>query len=274
MRARAEEVLVWFALIAGHHSTDFVVIGGLNPDFLAPDSPHPHMGTTDVDLLFELGLPFDRDEQDFGWLDRALEAAQLRPTSGDGGWQWDGALGDSIVRLDLLSDVYDHPGQLMTLPGASRAKVQNFRGPAAVLHSATERELVVSTELRAAIPHAPGTVRLKFASLGGYIAAKSAAMVSRDAEKDAYDLAFVIMYAPGGPRAAALAVASLKLPPHVGPVIPTVVSAVERLADPTSGVAEAVVNQLIQAGDDSPPEQLNADVGQTARSFLKIVASR
>ncbi|UJP08904.1 hypothetical protein L2X99_10450 [Microbacterium sp. KUDC0406] len=46
-RARAEEALVRFALLAEGHSTDFVVIGGLNPDFLAPYAPNPHMGTTE-----------------------------------------------------------------------------------------------------------------------------------------------------------------------------------------------------------------------------------
>jgi hypothetical protein len=66
--------------------------------------------------------------------------------------------------LGILSDVPDHPGQQMVLPGAARAKVRNFRGPAA---------------------------------------AKSAAMMSRSQEKGAYALAFVIMYAPGGSRATA-----------------------------------------------------------------------
>lgn len=267
-RDRAEAFLVRFALIAGNNSTDFVVIGGLNPDFLAPNSPHPHLGTTDVDLLFELGLAFDRDAQDFSWLDRTLEAAQLQPTSGEGGWQWSGVLGDSVLRLDLLSDVPDHPGQPLVLPGAARAKVHNFRGPAAALHNAVERELIVSTALRAEIPNAPATVRLKFASLGGYIAAKSAALISRGAEKDAYDLAFVIMYAPGGPRAAAAAVATHLLPQHVDPVEPVVESALRRFADPTSSATEAVVRQLVQAGDDSPAEQLRADVEQSARRFL------
>ncbi|WP_179873227.1 hypothetical protein [Microcella indica] len=261
------------ALLAGPHVSDFVVIGGLNPDFLAPDSPYPHLGTTDVDLLFELGLSFERDDQDFEWLDQALEAAQFHPRSGDHGWQWNGVLGDSVVRLDLLSDVYDHPGQPMALPGATRARVQNFRGPAAALHDPIERNLRVPTAILAELPGAPDAVRLKFASLGGYLAAKSAAMMSRGEDKDAYDLAFVIMYAPRGPRAAAAAVAEVRLPPHVEPVREIVVEAVSKLADPASGIVGAVVLQLNQAGDDSPTEQLRVDVSQSAQAFLRGLES-
>lgn len=272
-RDRAEDVLVRLALLAEDHVSDFVVIGGLNPDFLAPDSPYPHLGTTDVDLLFELGLRFERDDQDFGWLDHALESAQFQPRTGDRGWQWNGVLGDSVVRLDLLSDVYDHPGQPMALPGATKARVQNFRGPAAALHDPIERDLRASTAIRAELPGAPDTVRLKFASLGGYLAAKSAAMLSRGEDKDAYDLAFVIMYAPNGPRTAAAAVSGLQLPPHVEPAARSVVEAVSKLADPASGIVASVVRQLNEAGDDSPTEQLRADVSQSAQAFLRALTS-
>jgi len=59
---RAEGALARFALLAAGHTHEFVVIGGLNPDFLAPTAPAPHIGTTDVDLLFEIGFIYDRDE--------------------------------------------------------------------------------------------------------------------------------------------------------------------------------------------------------------------
>ena len=55
-RDAAERALVHFALLAGPHALDFVVIGGLNPAYLAPKTPVRHLGTTDLDLLFELGF--------------------------------------------------------------------------------------------------------------------------------------------------------------------------------------------------------------------------
>lgn len=268
-RARAEEVLVRFALLAGNHATDFVVIGGLNPDFLAPDAPHPHLGTTDVDLLFELGFVYDRDELDFGWLDRALVAGGFTAVGNVAGWQWRGVLGDAVVRLDLLCDVYDSPGQPVYLPGAIEATAQNLTGPAAALHKPIEREIVVPEAVKADMPHAPDHVRLKFANLGGYIAAKCAAFLSRDEAKDAYDVAFVIMYGPGGPRAAAAAAGAAESPPHRGPVRATIISAVTRLADPRSSWVDVVIRELHLAGDESEDDQLRADVVQSAIRFLE-----
>ncbi|GAA4384912.1 hypothetical protein [Agromyces bauzanensis] len=267
-RARAEEALVRFALLTGEHTTEFVVIGGLNPDFLAPTAPHPHLGTTDVDLLFELGFVYDRDELDFGWLDRALVAGGFTAVGTAAGWQWTGVLGDALVRLDLLCDVYDSPGQPIHLPGAAEATAQNLIGPAAALHNPVERELDVPDTVIADMPEAPDHVRLRFASLGGYIAAKSAAFMSREKGKDAYDLAFVIMYGSGGPRTAASASAATEVPPYREPIAATITSAVTRLADAESPWIDIVVQELHLAGDESDDDQLRTDILRSAAQFL------
>ncbi|MGC0368563.1 hypothetical protein [Microbacterium sp. SLBN-111] len=272
-RTRAEEALIRFAILAGSHSTDFVVIGGLNPDFLASAAPHRHLGTTDVDLLFELGFVYDRDDLDFGWLDRSLAEGGFTPVENSAGWKWVGRLGEALVRLDLLCDVYDHPGQAIHLPGATEAAAKNLAGPAAALHEPTERELIVTDTVRADFPDAPDRVRLRFASLGGYVAAKSAAFLSREQEKDAYDLAFVIMYSPGGPAAAAVAAASTQTPSHSEPVHATIASAVSRLADIQSPWVEAAIRQLHLAGDESEDDQLRADVTQSAAQFLRAFSA-
>lgn len=269
-RDRAEEALVRFALLTGEHATDFVVIGGLNPDFLAPAAPHPHLGTTDVDLLLELGVIYDREELDFGWLDEALAAGGFSAISSAAGWQWTGVLGDAFVRLDLLCDVYDSPNLPIELPGATEATAQNLTGRAAALHHPIERELAVADAVKADMPHAPERVRLRFASLGGYVAAKSAAFTSRDTAKDAYDLAFVIMYGPGGPRAAATATARTQVPSHREPIAPTVVAAVKRLADDESPWVDAVVQELHLAGDGTDSDQLRTDIVQSAVLFLQL----
>lgn len=266
-RARAEEALIRLALLAGSHANDFVVIGGLNPDFLAPAAPRPHLGTTDVDLLLEVGFVFDRDDLDFSWLDRALRDGSFM-AKGESGWQWDGVLGDSRVRVDLLCDVADNPGQPIALPGAAEAAAQNLRGPAVALNNPIRRELDVPARVRAEMPGAPARVALRFASLGGYLVAKSAAFISREQPKDAYDLAFVLMYAPGGPRAAAAAVSSLPVRMEQDQPGPVVESAVRRLANPDDRWVPLVVRQLQEAGDDADPAQLKADVLASARRFL------
>lgn len=268
-RARAEEALVRFALLAGEHVEDFVVIGGLNPDFLAPGAPSPHLGTTDVDLLFELGFIYDRDEQDFSWLDRVLVEGGFAPVPAASGWRWDAILGGTRVRLDLLCDVPDSRGQAVVLPGATEASAQNLDGPAAALVDPVERTLLVSTRVRAELPAAPAEVRLRFASHGGYLVAKAAALLARGATKDAYDLMFVIMYGPGGARGAAEAVRAITVPSGRSAVAPIMEAAVNRFVDRSSRWTSAAVQQLLESGDDAEVDQLRTDVSVAARRFLR-----
>lgn len=254
-RVRAEDALVRFALLTNKHSQEFVVIGGLNPDFLAPTAPVPHQGTTDVDILLELGLVYDRDEDDFGWLDDALTRGGF--TDAASGWRWRNA----GVLVDLLCDVSDSRGQAIALPGARRAAAQNLDGPGAALHDPVIRELVVSSEIKAAFPDSPDVICLRFASLGGYITAKAAALLARGLSKDAYDLMFVIMYAPGGPATAAEAAARSREGRHV------VQPAIERFAHEGEWSQRAVA-LLAAAGDDSNEQQLTNDVTVSAQRFL------
>lgn len=262
-----------FALLAGEqHWNKFVVIGGLNPDFLAPNSPVPHLGTTDVDLLFELGFHYDRDEIDFSWLDGALKQGGFSAEPGTPAWRWIGLLGPAMVRLDLLCDVPDNPGQSIVLPGA-KASVYNFYGPVAALSDPVIRELTVSDAVKAEIANAPTRVPLRFANLGGYVAAKAIALHSRSLAKDAYDLLFVLMYGRGGPKAAAHAAANVSVPPDRTRVQPYIREVVARYTGEDARAVETVVTELVRAGDDSDPEQLRADVIVAAQQFLDAFPS-
>lgn len=154
-RARAEEALVRFALLAGQHTSDFVVIGGLNPEFLAPKAPVPHQGTTDVDLLFAIGFDEVGSAPNFSWLDEALEEGGFTTTNG---WRWDAMLGESRVRLEFLCDVWDHVADTFPLTG-SEAVASKLAGPAAALFAPLLRHLPVSSAVRSDIAGAPGTSR-------------------------------------------------------------------------------------------------------------------
>lgn len=266
-RTRAEEVLVTFALLAGAHAQDFVVIGGLNPDFLAPNAPVPHLGTTDVDLLFELGFVYERDEDDYGWLDGLLAASGF--VARENGWQWDAIVGGSLVRLDLLCDVHDSPGQTLALPGAEIAAVQNLAGPAPALSNSVTRALTVSDLYRAEHPDAPAQVSMRFASLGGYLTAKSAALLSRGLGKDAYDLIFVSLFNPGGPAAAAKAVREVETGDPYRPQPTDVVLGAARRLLADRLLLDAFVDSMREAGDDEPPEILRMDATVGLRRLIE-----
>jgi len=270
-RARAEDALVRFALLAGAHAQDFVVIGGLNPDFLAPSAPAAHLGTTDVDLLFELGFVYDREELDFGWLDQVLRTSGFRTRREAAGWQWDAVLGDTLVRLDLLCDVVDQPGRTIALPGADHAAVQNLDGPGAALVQPVLRRLLVSSTVRADMDDAPESVGLRFASLGGYLTAICAALSARAAPKDAYDLMFVLLYTPGGAREAARAIAEMPVMSHRRPPRAVARAAVSMMLDPEGSCAGHFAAQMQEAGDEEPEDRLRADAAAGAALFLRTL---
>lgn len=255
----------------GENSTKFVVIGGLNPDYLAPNAPHQHVGTTDVDLMLQVGVHYDRDDLDFAWLERGLEAAGLEPMLASRGWQWRGLVGDAVVRVDLISDAADNPGQLLVLPGAQIARANNFSGPGAALEDAITRQIPVPEHIRKNHPTVGDWVSIRFAGLGGYLAAKSAALLSRNEDKDAYDLAFVLMYGPGGPQAAARAVTSLHLSGHLAQAPATVRDAVRLLTGESGDVLNRAVGQFLSAGDEATPEQLRQDIRGTAVEYLRSI---
>ncbi len=241
------------------------MIGGLNPDFLATSAPVPHQGTTDIDLLFALGLDNVTDSSDFSWVDTALEAGGFTSTNG---WRWDATLGNARVRLEFLCDVWDHTGDTVPLPGSDRAQASKIAGPAAALHAPVERELTVSAAVRADTPEVPATVTLRFANLGGYLLAKAAAAQSRMLPKDKYDLMYVALYNDGGPRGAARAVARQLAATEDSSDPAEIRLVMERYLDPKGVWAGVFASTMIRTGDPTPEDQLRVDGAEGARSFL------
>lgn len=170
------------------------MIGGLNPDFLAVAAPLAHLGTTDVDLLIEVALVYDRQDQDFSWLERALTDSGFEPRKRDDAWRWLLDLGSAKVVLDLLCDTPDNLGQLIALPGCADATAMNLAGPAPAAVDSVFREIQVPAALRAELGSDVTSVQLRFAGLGGYLLAKASAILRRGLDKDYYDFAYVLLY--------------------------------------------------------------------------------
>lgn len=255
-----------FALLAGDHTDDFVVIGGLNPEFLAPGAPVPHQGTTDVDLLFALGFDELGRARDFAWLDVALSSGGFTSTNG---WRWDAQLGDALVRLEFLCDVWDHTADTATLPGSQLAVASKLAGPAAALVAPVLRDLRVPPAVRSEITGAPETVTLRFANLGGYLLAKAAAVQSRMLAKDKYDLMYVTLHNDqGGAAGAAQAVAAqLELAGEAADP-DDIRAAMQKYLEPGGGWAGVFADIMIATGDTETEAQLCTDASVGARRFL------
>lgn len=169
-----------------------LLIGGLVPEHLV-SSDEPHQGTNDVDVLLDIGLVYDRDALDFGWLEHALETAGFVTSTPNTGWRWVKDVGGFPIQVEFLVDVLDSADQEIALPGTRTLGAKNLRGPAPALRDA--RDTVVAGEAA------------MVAGLGGYLAAKGASAYWRRADKDLYDFAWVIVAdRRSGERRAATAV--------------------------------------------------------------------
>ncbi|MCC2314151.1 hypothetical protein [Cellulomonas xiejunii] len=193
----------------------------------------------------------------------ALDATGFVPVGESRAWQWVMTLDDTPVRIDLLTDVLDHRGQQLTVPGCTRMTVQNVAGPAPALRDPVIRRL--------AVPSGDLTtwVDVPFANLGGYLLAKAAAVLGRRADRDPYDLAFVVQHnTAGGPRAAARA-ARAALPAGREQEFDGVLrAALAQLTDPRGRAARLYATQRVADGDPLPVDVLAADAAAAARQCL------
>lgn len=88
-RTRAARIAAETALVrVVHHygeRPEFVLMGGLMPDYLCSNSVFQHAGTTDVDVQVDLEIA--RGTANVRRLERALRNAEFRPDS-ENVWRW------------------------------------------------------------------------------------------------------------------------------------------------------------------------------------------
>lgn len=161
-----------------HAADDLVLVGGLVPEHLV-HSVGEHQGTNDVDVLLDIGLAYDRDDLDYGWLEQALLDSGFVQANPNVGWRWVVEIEGDPVLVEFLVDVADSQDQEIALPGTTSLGAKNLRGPAPALR---DNHVVVI-----------GGSPVRMADLGGYLAAKAAAVYWRRADKDLYDFAFVLI---------------------------------------------------------------------------------
>ena len=181
-----------------------------------------------------------------------------------------------VVKLELLCDANDSPGQELALPGCKTVVCQNLRGPRPALLDSVERSLAVSIELRAKFPNAPELVAVRFAGLGGYVMSKAAAAVMRGEPKDFYDLAFVLLYnREEGPEGAARAVDRLmRLDVNVA-FESQVPAALNLFTNPSDRPAQIFAEQMQRSGDQTDLEILAQDaVGAAIKCKESLVTLR
>ena len=266
-RQRAEQALIRLATALGDRADQIVVIGGLNADLLTDAPTAPHQGTVDVDLLIQVGFSFERDELDLSWIERGLRDAGFAPLPGDQTWRWVAMIDGVPVKVELLCDTPDSRGQQIVLPGCAVATAMNLAGPSAAAAGITRQLIAEEAGAEA--------VTMRFASLGGYVLAKAAAVVGRGLDKDLYDLAFVLLHnRDGGPAAAGKAAHDALPEPAFSDHAGDLRAALGMFHDPNESGPRLYATQRIRDGEEAPIDVLAQDAVGAALECLDAFERR
>jgi hypothetical protein len=180
------------------------IVGGLVPTLRSGQCTQPptveHQGTGDLDLVLSLALLRGETASYYKDVATALHEAGLEPGKVEPGndkrWQWQGEVLGLPVKVELLAkDQAGHPaGQPQPLPVEGSAggdpAVLTVLGLTYAEMAHADREVV---DVDVATRH--GQLReceLPVAGLASWLALKGEAVMRRDKDKDAYDIAWLL----------------------------------------------------------------------------------
>ncbi len=257
--ARAVAELALIRLLTGSAPTSelLIVLGGLIPPTLTSTVPTApaHLGTTDVDVLLVTHLTAGRD---LSPIERALKAMAFAPD--DDGWRWSGVVAGRLVKIEFLCDLGDQPAESIVTPkGCLALRAVNLRGTGNVEHDYRDMTL-----------HGPdGDVHVRYAGLAGYLLSKAAAARTRGADKDYYDLAYVLLHNDaGGPTAAAAVINAGTLREALPGMATTFAELSERFRDDRAQGPRAYAQESLKVTPDEDAALLAADAAAAVREFL------
>jgi hypothetical protein len=161
------------------------------------------------------------------------------------------------VRLDLLCERSSDGNEIIALPGAPAVAALNLPGTRAARCDAT-RQIVAGED--GAGPE------VLVAGLGGFLLAKIAAIAKRNARKDLYDLAFVILHNPGGAVGATNAVRAHPCSEHLDHYQYWMRTVGQLFATPEAAGPVAYGETAARSGDD--PEIAAQDAYAAVKAFL------
>ena len=174
-----------------HHygeTPEFVLLGGLVPELLCSKSNAVHAGTTDVDVQVDLEIVAGLAKAKR--LENALANAEFEVDRNRAWrWLWDDNGARAVVKFEFLSDLDTAPGgATIESDNCDSLGAINLRGTGFASKDWSRRTL------RSNIGGTRYAVELRVAELSGFLLAKASAARERRAQKDWYDIAFVLLH--------------------------------------------------------------------------------
>lgn len=263
-RQLAETALVWLLDELRDDSFFIVVLGGLVPEVLTRGQEPPvtpHLGTADVDVLLITHLDVERD---YGPVEAALTRMGFAPFGE--AWRWRGRVDGRPVVIEFLCDLDTaREGEDIRPKGCEILAAVNLRGTGYVAEDFEWEE--ISGRL-------PGgktaTVGARFAGLEGYLLSKCVATRTRAADKDYYDLAYVLLHnRAGGPQEAARALKTGNLSSELESLRSTFLELSERYRRTTDSGPMRYAEQMLLVEPAAEAAALRADAVAAVREFVR-----
>jgi hypothetical protein len=266
-RARAERALVALIHHLGDDDIPLVVLGGLLPEILTEGqlAAPTHLGTTDVDMVVAAHL---NPGGDLAKLECALDQIEFECDRLQRGWRWHGSVDGYTVKLEFLCDLEtERTETLVAVQGCTRLRAMNLRGTGYVTRDWRWREL------RAHLDGAgPTTVKVRFAGLEGYLLSKCVAARERGADKDYYDLVFVLIHnRAGGPSSAAQRVLEGHLSDRIPGLRSTLLEVRARFYSQTTQGPAGFATQSRLVDFSTPENELRAQAVAAVNEFVEAL---
>ena len=197
-----ERTLITLLRGCGPWKRGMYLAGGLVPRYLPrdPEAEEEHAGTQDIDLVLDLDELADTDAyrslernlKQLGFARSANPQGQARHFS----WVREAAPGQRVV-VDFLCKAPGAPSG-RAVPVEKRLSALQIPGA----HLVVEDHLEIQVQADLLEERGAATETIRVANLTPFLILKALAYDDRMERKDAYDLVWCLIQAPGGPRAA------------------------------------------------------------------------
>lgn len=261
---RCERVLVTVLGDIGPWSDHVYLAGGLAPRYLISELPPDtlaHVGTTDVDLIISISVAGE-EVGAYRTLYNNLKGAGFRQGPSD--FQWRRRVDEHAVLVELLCETDQvGEGRIFKPKGdyGSRLGALNVAGA----ELASKDFLSVEVEAERLDGGGRSKVAVRVANLLPLVVLKIESFQDRHANKDAYDLIFILRNWLSGPRAAGEEAAKSAVAAK-GVVSSALGLLAERFADPEQDGPNAYAQFLGTSGED--PHRLRLEAVAVVREFL------
>lgn len=188
-----------FFLVGGTASRHFVIVGGLVPPLLVPDSAESHLGSADIDFCLSLAITDGSTRRYYQSIQEKIEPF-FEPVGASGfRWRKRTGVGGAPLLIDFLAPGDDERTPLAdgTTNLTSDTAIENLGTHLRPFPIRTGRLIDADAEQktleRVSLAYRPGAradVTIRHAGPVGFLAAKADALDKRDEPKDGYDVSW------------------------------------------------------------------------------------